>query len=105
MLSITAYPASRSIAIPANRPSGPLAYIRAATFCLWMFLLIFWFWTIKDWQAMALTENNFKGYFYAGFAICALMHLTLGLGPWFAAPFQVTSTWSGALFSVFFALA
>jgi O-antigen ligase len=42
-----------------------------------------------------------KQYFYIGFGVMLLAHLTLGLSTWIAAPFQLISTWAGGLLTAF----
>lgn len=89
----------------ASRPrSGLVAYARGLTFTVWMFSLLFGFWWVSDWfalQAMAEAGVNRKEYFYYGFAIAVVGHLTLGLGAWFTAPFRVLSDWTGRFISAF----
>jgi O-antigen ligase len=107
MSSIGAQPLTRSIAAPVVRSGGIIAYLRAATFTAWMFSLVLYFWQIRTWEALieALQEETTKDYFYYGFAICVLGHLTLGLQAWMAAPFQIISNWSGRLFTIFCGMA
>jgi O-antigen ligase len=62
---------------------------------------------MKDFEtfAEALYDRSSKDYYYIGFSICVLGHLTLGLRAWIAAPFQILATWSGRLFTFFCFLA
>src|SRR6476659_3750865 len=107
MSSLGAQQLPRSIAAPVARSGGLMAYLRAGTFTIWMFSLVLYFWQIGTWEALieALQEETTKDYFYHGFAICVVAHLTLGLQAWTAAPFQILTTWSGRLFTVFCAMA
>lgn len=91
-------------AIPQD---GMMAYARGFSFGFWLFSQLFQFWWVTDWytQQMMFEQGvNQKQYFYVGFAVVMLAHLTLGLGKWFAAPFQMVGTAVGALTTTFFFL-
>jgi O-antigen ligase len=84
--------------------SGPLAYMRGLSLAVWLFSLLVGYWFITDWgtQRELLAEGfDVKRYFYFGFGAALLAHLTLGLSAWFAAPFQMISTWAGGLVTAF----
>lgn len=107
MQSLATYPLSQPVAVTAPR-SGWLAYIRAGTLAFWLFTLLYPFIKIRDWSSYAETAQeglDFRRYYFVGFAACFLAHLTLGLSAWFGAPFKLTSTWSGRLFTAFCAIA
>ncbi|HEX5472375.1 MAG TPA: hypothetical protein VFW73_10835, partial [Lacipirellulaceae bacterium] len=95
--------AAPALALAAPRYRGTLAYLRASSLAIWFFSLLLHFWWISDWNALveSLAEGNTKDYFYIGFAIALVAHLTLGLDTWLAAPFTVVSTWSGRLLTAF----
>jgi O-antigen ligase len=95
-----------NVAVTVPRP-GLLVYARGLTFTAWLLSLLIGLWWLTDWQAqMELFESGYdrKAYFYYGFAIALLGHLTLGLGAWMTAPFAVLSTWEGRLITAFCAL-
>ncbi len=107
MLSVAAYSVSHSYASVAKMPGGVLAYLRGVSFGIWMFSLVALFWKISDYWAFddELRAGDLKGYYFIGFGICMLAHLTLGLPRWFAAPFEILQSWSGRLFTIFCAVA
>jgi O-antigen ligase len=91
------------IGIAAPR-SGMIAYARALTFTVWMFSLLFAYWWISDWftlQELAQSGFNRKEYYYYGFALVFIGHLTLGFEPWLATPFNVLSDWTGRFITLF----
>ena len=84
--------------------SGLLSYLRAGTLAVWVFTLLVRYWWLSDW--FALQEQfqqgvNIRAYYYIGFAIALVAHLTLGLEILIAAPFKVLETWSGRLLTIF----
>lgn len=98
-----AYPLSRPLTNAAHR-GGLVAYVRAAGLSVWMFSLVYPFLLVPYWEAYlenAKEGINYKNYYYAGFAFCCVVHLTLGIGVWASAPFKVISTLSGRLFTAF----
>lgn len=106
MQSVAAYPLSRPITTAAPR-GGFLTYVRAGSLSIWMFALLFPFLWVRDWEAqleLAREGVSFRDYYYIGFAIACAAHLTLGIGAWIAAPFRVTATLSGKLFTAFCAV-
>jgi O-antigen ligase len=94
-----------SYSLAAAPPRGGLwTYLRAGTLAIWMFTLVLRYWWVSDW--FALQEQfeagvNVRAYYYVGFAIAFVAHLTMGIAAWFALPFTVTSTWSGRLLTLF----
>jgi hypothetical protein len=103
MHSAAAYPLLQSRGIPAPRV-GLLTYARGVTFAFWMFCLQWPFWWIRDWTSWQ-EGLDFKQYYYIGFIVCAVAHLTVGIDPLLRAPFQVLSTWSGRFLTLFCAFA
>jgi O-antigen ligase len=92
------------VAVP--RP-GLLVYARGLTITVYFLSLLIGLWWFTDWQTMMeIFESGYdrKAYFYYGFAIAVLGHLTLGPGAWFSAPFAILSTWEGRLITAFCAL-
>src|SRR4029079_5264593 len=86
--------------VAAVPSSGLLAYVRGLSFSVWMFSLSVGFWYVSDWgtqQELNAEGFDVKTYFYFGFGTMLLAQLTLGLSAWFAAPFQMMSTWAGGL--------
>lgn len=103
MYNTTTYPMSYSFAAAPPR-GGLLTYLRAASLAFWMFTLVVRFWKISNYEAnieLAMSGDNAKFYFYVGFTVAFLAHLTLGPSKLFALPFYVTSTWSGRLITLF----
>ena len=79
-------------------------YVRGASLSAWAVSLLLPYWWIANWQSMeerASEGHDFRNYYYAGFAVCFIAHLTLGMGPWFAAPFRVLSSLSGRFLTAF----
>jgi O-antigen ligase len=95
-----------NVAAAVPRP-GLLVYLRGLTITAWFLSLLLVLWFITDWHAMVeLYESGYdrKAFYYYGFAIALLGHLTLGIGPWFSCPFVVLSDWPGRLITAFCAL-
>ena len=104
MLSSAAYPLSRSVAAPAVKRGGLLAYVRAGSLSIFFFTLVLQYWNISDWDALQEQMHEGTGIkkdFIAGFIVLLAAHLTLGLSAWITAPFKLTTTWSGRLFTAF----
>ncbi len=103
MHDVAAYPMSYRLAAAPLR-GGLMSYLRAGSLTVWMFTLVYRYWWISDWfsyQEQFEAGVNVRSYYYVGFAIALVAHLTLGVSAWFALPFYVTSTWSGRLFTLF----
>jgi O-antigen ligase len=84
-----------------------LAYARGLALGAWLFSTLFQFWWVTDWytqQQMFEQGVNMKQYFYIGFAVMLAAQLMAGPSRWLAAPFQMISTWVGALTTAFFLL-
>lgn len=92
-----------NVAVAVPRP-GLLVYARGLTITAWFLSLLIALWWITDWHAMVeLYESGYdrKAFYYYGFAIALLGHLTLGLGPWTSCPFVILSDWPGRLITAF----
>jgi O-antigen ligase len=88
---------------------GMLAYARANSISAWLLALILPFWYLSDWFTRQIlaeqgSSASDRRVFLIGFSIMLAAHLTLGIQAWIAAPFQMLSTWVGALLSIFFLL-
>jgi hypothetical protein len=90
--------------VAASPNSGLFAYVRGLSLSAYLFSLLFGFWFTSDWStSQELRGEGFdiKRYFYFGLGAALLAHLTLGAPTWFAAPFQLLSTWVGRLLTTF----
>jgi O-antigen ligase len=92
----------------ARLPSGGLfAYVRGLSLSAYLFSLLFGFWFTSDWgtsQELRGEGFDIKRYFFFGFGVALLAHLTLGVQTWIEGPFQMLSTWVGRLLTAFCAL-
>ena len=101
------YPLSRPLPTAARR-GGTLAYACAATLAAWLVSLMFPFLWVREWDSLrelAQEGADFRYYYFAGFAVACVAHLTLGISAWFSAPLKILSIWSGRLITAFFAVA
>jgi hypothetical protein len=97
-----------SFAAPRAQNPGILTYLRTGALAVWLFTLIVRYWWLSDWFALQKefeSGANIKLYYLAGFVVALAANLTIGVNALLALPFQVVSTWSGRLFSIFCLLA
>jgi O-antigen ligase len=104
MQNVATYPLSHQLAANSVSRGSLLTYVRTVTLSVWLMSLIFRYWWLSDWLAIQqeiLYGTNARIYYFVGFAIALVAHLTMGIGAWMALPFKVVSTWSGRLFTAF----
>ena len=104
MYKTAPYPLSNQLAAASPRRGTFLTYLRTGTLAVWLFALIIRYWWLSDWFAMQEELEsgvNVRVYYFIGFIIAFVAHLTFGIGVWLSIPFQVTSTWSGRLLTAF----
>lgn len=104
MQTTSTYPLWQQVSLATPERSGIVAFARGLTLTVWFFSLVVGYWWISDWFALRdLMESgyNSKQYYFYGFAIAILGHLTLGVQAWASAPFEVLSDWTGRLITVY----
>ena len=100
---LTHSPYSRSLPLTSS-PKGIIAYLRAASFAVWMLTLLLPYLLVRDWSSWNEFREegvDFRKYFYVGFAVFCAAHLTVGIGAWISAPFKILKTWAGILLTIF----
>jgi O-antigen ligase len=104
MQSLQAYPTWERTNLAVQPKYGVFAYVRGLSFAIWILSQLVGYWYISDWfvrQDLMAEGFDIKRYFYFGFGAFLIAQLTLGVQAWFAAPFQMVTTYAGGLVTAF----